>query len=104
MRLASLISRELPIRKQQAAQGVTIAAAGLDQAEWETIYAVTRNYFSVIYASKQEAVARGLVNKLKAAQEKAGLSDQGGQSRFRRHGRGRGPPGREHRPLPASPD
>jgi len=82
MRLASLISRELPIRKQQAAQGVTIASAGLDQAEWETIYAVTRNYFSVIYATKQEAVASGLVNKLKAAQEKAGLLAKAGNPDF----------------------
>jgi outer membrane protein TolC len=69
--LASLISRELPIRRQQAAQGVAIAAAGLQQAEWEAIYAVTRNYFSVLYAHKQEAVVRGLVTRLKAAQEKA---------------------------------
>jgi len=82
LRLASLISRELKIRKQQAAQGVTIAAAGLDQAEWETTYAVTRNYFSVIYASKQEAVARGLVNKLKTAQEKAGLLVKAGNPDF----------------------
>jgi outer membrane protein TolC len=73
MHLAALISREMHIRRQQAAQGVTIAAAGLDQAEWETIYAVTRNYFSVIYASRQEKVARGLVDKLKAAQEKAAV-------------------------------
>jgi outer membrane protein TolC len=69
--LASLVSRELPIRKEQAARGVTIAAAGLQQAEWEAIYAVSRNYFSVIYASKQEALARGLINKLKNAQDKA---------------------------------
>jgi outer membrane protein TolC len=69
--LASLVSRELPIRREQAARGVAIAAAGLQQAEWEAIYAVTRNYFSVVYARKQEAVARGLVAKLQAAQEKA---------------------------------
>lgn len=50
---ANLISKELPIRKQQAACGVTIAQAGLDQAEWETIYAVTRSYFTMVYAQKQ---------------------------------------------------
>jgi outer membrane protein len=82
LRLAALISRELPIRKQQAAQGVTIAAAALDQAERETVYAVTRNYFSVIYASKQEAVVRGLLNKLKAAQEKAALLAKAGNPDF----------------------
>jgi outer membrane protein TolC len=79
--LASL-TREMKIRKQQASLGVTIATAGLTQAEWETTYAVTRNYFSVIYATKQEAVARGLVNKLKAAQEKAALLAKAGNPDF----------------------
>jgi outer membrane protein TolC len=82
MHLASLISREMPIRKQQAAQGITIAAAALDQAQRETVYAVTRNYFSVIYASKQEGVVRGLLNKLKAAQEKAALLAKAGNPDF----------------------
>ncbi len=82
LHLAAMISRELPIRKEQAAQGVTIAAAGLDQAERETVYAVTRNYFSVIYASKQEAVVNGLLNKLKAAQEKAALLAKAGNPDF----------------------
>src|SRR6266446_750503 len=69
--LASLVSRELPIRRQQAADGVIIAAAGLQQAEWETIYGVTRNYLSILYAHEQEKVVRGLVNTLNKAQEKA---------------------------------
>jgi outer membrane protein TolC len=72
LRLAALISRELPVRKQQAALGVSIAAAGVQQAEWETIYAVTRNYFSVIYAMKQERVVRDVLAKLGANREAAG--------------------------------
>jgi outer membrane protein TolC len=72
LRLAALISRELPVRKQQAALGVTIAAAGVEQAEWETIYAVTRNYFAVIYATKQEAVVNDVLGKLGANREAAG--------------------------------
>src|SRR5262245_41474478 len=40
LHLARLISRELPIRRKQAALGITIAEAGLDQAEQETVYAV----------------------------------------------------------------
>jgi outer membrane protein TolC len=72
LRLASLISRELPVRKQQAALGVTIAAAGVEQAEWETIYAVTRNYFAVIYAMKQEQVVNDVLAKLGANREAAG--------------------------------
>ena len=53
--LASLISRELPYRRQQACLGVTIAQAGLQMSEYEAIYAITRNFFTVIYARQQEA-------------------------------------------------
>jgi outer membrane protein TolC len=63
--------RELPIRKKQAELGVSAAAANLDQAERETIYAVTRTYFTVQYAREQERVARGVVARLKATNETA---------------------------------
>ena len=68
LHLAGVISREVPIRREQAALGVTIASAGLHQAEWETSYAVTRNYFSLMYAKKQEGVAEEVVRKLAFAQ------------------------------------
>src|SRR4051812_43385248 len=42
--LASLVSRELHYRRQQACLGVTIAQAGLQQNEHEAIYAITRNF------------------------------------------------------------
>ncbi len=71
MRLAGLLSRELPVRKQQAALGVSIAAAGVQQAEWETIYAITRNYFSVIYATKQQKVVEDAIAKLAANRQSA---------------------------------
>jgi outer membrane protein TolC len=71
LRLARLISRELPVRRQQANLGVVIASAGLEQAEWETTYAVTRTYFSAVYALRQQAVAAGVVNKLKLYREEA---------------------------------
>ncbi|MCI0455897.1 MAG: TolC family protein [Gemmataceae bacterium] len=65
LHLASLVSRELPIRRQQATLGVTIASAGVQQAEWETVYAVTRNYFSVAYARAQESLVTRVLEKLK---------------------------------------
>ncbi len=71
MRLAALISREVPIRRQQAALGVAIAAAGVQQAECETVYAITRNYFSVMYAHQQERVIKEVLAKLKASRESA---------------------------------
>ena len=47
------LARDLPIRRKQARLGVTIAEASLSQAEWETVYAVTRTYFGVVYARQQ---------------------------------------------------
>jgi outer membrane protein TolC len=72
LRLAALISRELPVRKQQAALGVSLAAAGLQQVEQETVYAVTRNYFTALYAFKQQQVVRDVLDKLTVARETAG--------------------------------
>jgi outer membrane protein TolC len=68
--LAALLAHELPVRRQQADLGITIARAGLAQAEWETIYAISRTYFSAVYAREQEFVTRDLVGKLKLYREK----------------------------------
>jgi outer membrane protein TolC len=67
MRFAGLFAKDIPIRKQQACLGVTIAAAGLDLAEWETRYAVVRNYYSVIYAREQLKVVHRIRDKLDEA-------------------------------------
>ena len=64
MHLARFISPDLPLRRQQACLGVQIAQAALFQTEWETRYAVTRNYFSVIYAREQGKVVKSVVEKL----------------------------------------
>jgi outer membrane protein TolC len=66
-----LISKELPIRKQQACLGVTIADAGLQIAEWDTIYAVTRTYYTALYAKQQETVVTALLAKLEQARKTA---------------------------------
>jgi outer membrane protein TolC len=71
LRFGALLSADLPIRKQQACYGITIAAAGLQQAEWETRYAVARTYWSVIYARSQLAVVDGVIEKLSGAHKKA---------------------------------
>jgi outer membrane protein TolC len=64
LRIPAFISRQLPIRREQASLGVTIASAGLQQAEWDTIYSVCRNYFSVLYALEEKRVADDLVKIL----------------------------------------
>ncbi len=74
----TLLVPDLPIRRRQAALGVTAATAGLDQAERETVYAVTRTYFTVLYAREQERVARGIVDRLTATRDAAQKQLEGG--------------------------
>jgi outer membrane protein TolC len=57
MHLAGIIRHDLAIRRQQADRGVQVAQAQLTQAEFETIYAVTRTYVGVLYAQAQLRVA-----------------------------------------------
>jgi hypothetical protein len=71
--LASL-ARELPVRKQQAALGITIARGGLAQAESETIYGVTFSYLAAVYANQQIDLAdqiRGNLDDLQKLVEDA---------------------------------
>jgi outer membrane protein TolC len=65
-----LVARDLPIRRKQACLGITIADAGLEQAQWETAYAVTRTYFGVLYAREQQLVAQQLADSLRFYQER----------------------------------
>jgi outer membrane protein TolC len=76
--IPTVLDRELPVRRQQAALGVTAAAAALDQAEREGVYAVTRTYFTVLYAREQERVARTVVGRLAAAHDAAQLALKSG--------------------------
>jgi outer membrane protein TolC len=62
--LAALVTPELPARRRQACLGVTAAEAALDEAERETVYAVTRSYYAVVFTREQERVARGVVERL----------------------------------------
>jgi outer membrane protein TolC len=71
LRVPIALVPELPVRRQQFGLGVLSAAAGLDQAERETVYAVTRTYYTVLYAREQQAVARGIVERLQATREAA---------------------------------
>jgi outer membrane protein TolC len=68
---APLLAPELPIRRRQAALGVAVMAAGLDQALHETTYAVTSAYLRVLHARDQERVARGVVDRLTTTRDLA---------------------------------
>jgi outer membrane protein TolC len=65
-RLPALFSQELPIRRRQAALGVNAAAANLAQTEQDVAYAVTRTYFTVLYAREQSKVTNSVVERLTA--------------------------------------
>lgn len=64
-RMARCLSKDIPIREEQAKRGVMIATAGLVKAQWDTRYAVTRNFFSVVYAREQAKVVKDVVDKLR---------------------------------------
>lgn len=78
LRVPTFLARDLPVRRKQAALGVSVAAAGLDQAERETIYAVTRLYYTVQFARSQKKVADDVVNHLKVTRETASRLVEGG--------------------------
>jgi outer membrane protein TolC len=71
LRVPALLAPDLDVRRQQAALGTSVAAAALDQAEREAVYAVTRTYFTVLYARAQERVASGVVARLSATRDVA---------------------------------
>jgi hypothetical protein len=74
----SAFAPELPLRRQQFDLGVQAASAAVVHAEHEAIYAVERTYFSVLFASEQERVARGVVDSLSTTLEAAKESLEAG--------------------------
>jgi hypothetical protein len=65
-RIGSLLSPDLPIRKQQAERGVIAAAADVQKLHNEVVHDVTRLYYSVVYARQQEQLADDIVAQLRA--------------------------------------
>lgn len=82
IKIPAFIVHDLPARRKQAALGVQIHTAGLDLAEREAIYNVTRTYYTVLFARAQERVARSAVDSLKISQvlakAKAAREERGG--------------------------
>jgi outer membrane protein TolC len=67
IRFGSRLAKDLPIRKQQSALGISAAAANLAQAEKDVDCSVARLYFGVLYARDQKKVADQIVLRLRAA-------------------------------------
>jgi outer membrane protein TolC len=70
MIIPRLFTPDLKVRRQQACQGVTIAGAALTQAEWETRYAITRNFFTVQYVHSQQMVIADVLKSLQTSRER----------------------------------
>jgi outer membrane protein TolC len=57
LRVPTVLARDLPIRRKQAALGVTIAQAAVAQAETETVHGITASYLGSLYAAQQVRLA-----------------------------------------------
>jgi outer membrane protein TolC len=78
LRIPALIEPQLPVRRRQAELGVSAAAAGMAQTERDVIYAVTRTYYTVLYARMQERLAGGVTDSLTATHDAAKLQLEAG--------------------------
>jgi outer membrane protein TolC len=65
-RLASLLSRDLPVRKEQASYGMVAASADVQKTYNEVVHDVTRLYYSVVYARQQEQLVNDVVAQTEA--------------------------------------
>ncbi len=63
-RVAQLLTPDLCFRQQQAARGLTTAQADVLRVQYETIYDVTRQYYTFVYARQQEATATDIIDQM----------------------------------------
>lgn len=72
LRVPSCLARDLPLRRKQAALGVTIAQAAVAQAEVETLHGIVSSYLGALYAAQQVRLANdpdhGIRRRLKDLQ------------------------------------
>lgn len=62
--VGSLLSRDLPVRKQQAGRGAIAASADVQKVYNDVVHDVTRLYYSVVYARQQELLANDIVAQI----------------------------------------
>ena len=64
MRFLSIISKDLPVRKQQAQSGMNAATANYSQSELDLNFSIAYTYVSIIYANQQLDIAERGINDL----------------------------------------
>src|SRR5579864_9155098 len=79
---AKALTRDYRQRVGQSCLGVTIAQAALWQAEWEARYAVTRNYYSVLYVRTQQTLLADVLRKLESGKKKAEAALKAGEGKI----------------------
>lgn len=84
LRFAALLSRDIPIRRKQAALGVQIAQAALAQAEADTLHGVAYSYLAALYARQQQAVADEGIANLTALRDRLKEYLDAGEKNIRR--------------------
>ena len=62
--VADLIQPDLPIRRKQSMRGITLAAADVEKVRLETIYDVTRMYYTYVYARQQEHTVTDVIETM----------------------------------------
>ncbi len=60
-RLGSLLSPDLPIRKEQSTRGMIAAASDVQKLHNEVVHDVTRLYYTTVYARQQAQIAEDVV-------------------------------------------
>lgn len=64
--VGSLLSRDLPVRKLQADRGLEAAGADVQKTYNEVVHDVTRLYYTVVYARRQEQFSDEVVAQIEA--------------------------------------
>ena len=62
--IASLTKPELSVRKEQLLKSILLSEAGVEKARQETVYDVTRVYYTYVYARQQERTASDVIGRL----------------------------------------
>ncbi len=62
--VADIIQPDLPIRRKQSMRGISLAAADVEKARQETIYDVTRLYYTYVYARQQEHAVTDVIESM----------------------------------------
>lgn len=84
--VARLVTPDLPYRRQQSDRGLTIGHADVLKVQQETVYDVTRLYYTFIYARQQEQTASEIIDQMevfyKIAEESLKEGVQPGLNQF----------------------